>query len=63
MKDGVVYSSNIVSYSMRNMLEMVDDTFDTLTVAQKRAVTAMCSLYEAVKDWDITKILTWVEEK
>ena len=60
LTDGTVIESAIQSYSMRTMLELVNDKFDSFSGSQKRAVRDMANGYaDAVADWDIPNILNY----
>lgn len=61
LENGAKFESEDEAYSMRTMLEMVEETFEALTVAQKKAINAMCKEFDAVNAWNITKILGWTE--
>ncbi|MBR5569680.1 MAG: hypothetical protein IKW10_02170 [Oscillospiraceae bacterium] len=58
--DGTVIESDPVSYSMRNVLELVNNSFSSFATAQKQAVQAMCRKFEtAMSAWKIANILAW----
>jgi len=57
---GQVLESAEQAYSMQTMLELLNDTFDTFSGTQKRAVRDMANGYaDAVADWDIPNILNY----
>ena len=60
LADGTVVESATQSYSMRTMLEQLNDNFDGFSGSQKRAVRDMANGYaDAVADWDIPNILNY----
>ena len=61
LQDGTVIESAVSSYSMRQMVETVAQSFDGFTAAQKLAVKTMCEKYATMADWNISKILLWEE--
>ena len=57
---GQVLESAEQAYSMQTMLELLNDTFDSFSGTQKRAVRDMANGYaDAVADWDIPNILNY----
>ncbi len=64
LKDGTVVESKTVTRSLRNMLEKVDASIDTLTNPQIAAVKAFCEKYAtAMQGWDIADITGWVDPR
>ena len=59
---GAVIESEVVSYSMRNVVEAVNESFADYETAQQQAVQTMCKTYEAaMTGWNIANILAWKE--
>ena len=57
LTDGTVIQSTTVSYSMRQMVELVAASFSSFTNEQKESVRSMCQTHEAaMADWDIDPI-------
>ena len=46
-------------YNMREMFELADTQFDTLTVAQKRALQAMYQEYEIMQKWNVPNMANY----
>ncbi|MBR5569402.1 MAG: glycoside hydrolase family 88 protein [Oscillospiraceae bacterium] len=61
LTDGTVIESETTSYSMRQMLELVAENFESFTKTKKQAVQVMCRSLEAVQSWNIAPILNWSE--
>ena len=61
LTDGTVLESEVISYSMRQMLELIAENFDSLRVSQKKAVQALCLSNETMQTWNVAAILNWVE--
>jgi len=60
LADGTVIESAPVAYSMRQMLELLNDSFASFSGSQKRAVRDMATAHaDAVADWDIPNILNY----
>lgn len=58
LADGTVIESEATSYSMRNVVETVNDSFSSYEKAQQQAVQTMCKNYEtAMTGWRIADIL------
>ena len=60
--DGTVIEGETSAYSMRNVVEAVNDSFANYETAQKQAVQTMCVTHEAaMTGWSIANILAWKE--
>ena len=58
LKDGTVIESNEYHYSLRSLLETINQNTSGFSTAQLEAVKEMCRKYEsAMSDWDIENIL------
>ena len=57
MKDGTTMTSATSSYSMRTMLELLNDRFDSLDQEKKDALASFVSAFGSfMKDWSISNI-------
>ena len=56
LADGTVIQSDTVAYSMRDMLEMVNDKACDLSTEQLSAVKSMIEKYPIMKTWGLTEI-------
>ena len=62
LTNGLVVETNVVSYSMKDMVEMISDDLSQYTPAQISAVQNMLAGYTAPNSWNITELLNWKEE-
>ncbi len=59
LNDGTVIPSATYAYSMRDMVEAVNESFADYKVEQQQAVYTMCEKYETMASWSIANILAW----
>lgn len=63
LSNGLVIETETVSYSMQDMLEIIDTELDTLTAEQIQAVKTMLEGYNAPATWTIPNLTAWEPEE
>lgn len=61
LTDGSTIESLPTAYSMRQMLELIAEHFDSYNKTKKQAVKEMCLVQTATHSWNIAPILNWTE--
>lgn len=59
LSNGLIVETEVVSYSMQDMVELIDTKLNTLTAEQIQAVKNMLEGYAAPKSWNISNLLAW----
>ena len=63
LADGTVIDSEAVAYDFRQVVELINASFDSYSYSKKLAVQAMCESYDTIKNnWNVANILNWYEE-
>ena len=59
LSNGLIIETEVVSYSMQDMIEMIASDLTRYSVDQIRAVRNMLVGYSVVTSWNIDKLLAW----
>ncbi len=57
LKDGTRLESEVVSYSMRSMIELLNESYADFSVAQLQSVAVLIKKHETMQTWNVENIL------
>jgi len=62
LNNGLLIETEVVSYSMQDMVQIIDEKLDTFSSVQIQAVKDMLEGYEVTNTWNIPNLLAWKQE-